>query len=54
MTRPWFERMWVVQEIGRSHRAKLFCEQDYCVEWQSSIKVRCFIRMIKFAEILPE
>jgi hypothetical protein len=53
MTRLWFERMWVVQEIGRSHRAKLFCGRD-CVQWQSSIKVRCFIRMIKFAEILPE
>jgi hypothetical protein len=53
MTRPWFERMWIVQEIGRSHRAKLFCGRD-CVQWQSSIKVRCFIRMIKFAEILPE
>jgi hypothetical protein len=55
MARPWFERMWVVQEVGRSHHAILLCGRD-CVEWQStnSIAVRCFIRMIKYAEILPE
>ena len=55
MTRSWFERMWVVQEIGRSKHAILLCGQD-CVEWQSTncIAVRCFIRMIKYAEILPE
>jgi Heterokaryon incompatibility protein (HET) len=55
MTRPWFERMWVVQEVGRSRRAILLCGRD-CVEWQSTnfIAVRCFTRMIKYAEILPE
>ncbi|KAE9367140.1 HET-domain-containing protein [Stipitochalara longipes BDJ] len=54
MTRPWFERMWVVQEVGRSRRARLFCGRDF-IEWRSDvIAVRCFIRMIKYAEILPE
>jgi hypothetical protein len=55
IARPWFERMWVVQEVGRSYHATLLCGRD-CVEWQStsSIAVRCFIRMIKYAEILPE
>ncbi|RYC79611.1 hypothetical protein BFJ63_vAg17504 [Fusarium oxysporum f. sp. narcissi] len=55
LTRKWFERMWVVQEIGRSHYARLICGGDF-VEWQStdSIAVRRFIRMIKYAEILPE
>jgi hypothetical protein len=55
MTRPWFERMWVVQEVGRSQHAILICGRDR-VEWKStnSIAVRCFIRMIKYAEILPE
>jgi hypothetical protein len=55
MTRSWFERMWVVQEVGRSKQAVLLCGQD-CVMWEStnSIAVRCFIRMIKYAEILPE
>ncbi|KAF4968684.1 hypothetical protein FSARC_3970 [Fusarium sarcochroum] len=55
LTRSWFQRMWVVQEIGRSHRAILMCGHD-CVEWQSTSPsaVRCFVRMIKYAEILPE
>jgi hypothetical protein len=55
MTRPWFERIWVVQEIGRSHHAMLLCGQDH-VEWQSTdvFAVRCFIRMIKYAELLPK
>ena len=55
MSRPWFKRMWVVQEVGRSHRAVLMCGSD-CVEWESAniIVVRRFVRMIKFAEILPE
>jgi hypothetical protein len=55
MTRPWFERMWVVQEVGRSRRAILLCGQD-CVRWRSTdpIAVRCFVLMIKYAEILPE
>ena len=55
MTRSWFERMWVVQEIGRSQHAMLLCGRDY-VEWQSTnpAAVRCFSRMIKYAEILPE
>ncbi|KAM6520271.1 hypothetical protein FALCPG4_013818 [Fusarium falciforme] len=55
LTRSWFERMWVVQEIGRSDRARLLCGRD-CVEWKSTdhIAVRCFVRMIKYAEILPE
>jgi hypothetical protein len=55
MTRPWFERIWVVQEVGRSNRAILLCGQD-CVMWRSTncMAVRCFIRMIKYAEILPE
>jgi hypothetical protein len=45
--------LWVVQGVGRSRHAKLFCGQD-CVEWPSTIRVRCFIRMIKSAEILPK
>ncbi|KAH7166382.1 heterokaryon incompatibility protein-domain-containing protein [Dactylonectria macrodidyma] len=55
MSRPWFKRMWVVQEVGRSQRAVLMCGSD-CVEWESTnfIIVRRFVRMIKFAEILPE
>ena len=55
MTRPWFERMWVVQEIGRSGHAVLLCGRDY-VEWQSNdcLVVRRFMRMIKYAEILPQ
>ena len=55
MTRPWFERMWVVQEAGRSHLVMLLCGQD-CVSWQSinPFAVRHFIRMIQYAEILPE
>ncbi|KAM0490312.1 hypothetical protein ACHAP8_011694 [Fusarium lateritium] len=55
LTRKWFERMWVVQEIGRSRHSRLICGGDF-VEWEStdSIAVRRFIRMIKYAEILPE
>ncbi|KAN0104774.1 HET domain containing protein [Hyaloscypha variabilis] len=55
MTRPWFERMWVVQEVGCSNHAIFVCGRD-CVQWQSTnhIAVRCFIRMIKYAEILPQ
>lgn len=55
LTRKWFERMWVVQEIGRSHYVKLICGRDF-VEWQSTdfTAVRRFIRMVKYAEILPE
>ncbi len=55
MTRPWFERMWVVQEAGRSQSITLLCGQD-CVPWESTktSAVRHFTRMIKYAEILPE
>jgi hypothetical protein len=55
MTLPWFERMWVVQEVGLSHRAMLICGRDR-IKWESTnrIAVRCFVRMIKYAEILPE
>lgn len=55
MTRPWFERMWVVQEVGRSQRAVLSCGRDR-IEWESNnfSVVRRFVRMIKYAEILPE
>ena len=53
--RPWFQRMWVVQEIGRSKSALLICG-DHEVAWRSSnsIKVRTFSRMIKYAELLPQ
>ena len=55
MTRPWFERVWVVQEVGRSSHAKLFCGRDSVV-WKSTdtIAVRRFMRMIEYAEILPQ
>ena len=54
-SRPWFQRMWVVQEIGQSHRAVLTCGQ-HSVEWESTncLAVRRFVRMIKYAVILPE
>ena len=44
-----------MQEIGRSHHAILMCGRD-CVGWQSTnvSAVRWFIRMIKYAEILPQ
>ncbi|KAH7303871.1 heterokaryon incompatibility protein-domain-containing protein [Stachybotrys elegans] len=53
--RPWFQRMWVVQEIGRSHHTILLCGRD-CVEWQSTATsvVRRIARMIKYAEISPQ
>jgi hypothetical protein len=35
MARLWFERMWVVQEVGRSKHAILLCGRD-CVKWQST------------------
>jgi len=55
MNRSWFERMWVVQEAGRSRHAILLCGRER-VEWQSTNRfaVRRFARMIKYAEILPE
>lgn len=55
MDRPWFKRLWVVQEIGLSRRVTLQCGHDV-FEWKSSnfIVVSRFMRIIKFAEILPE
>lgn len=54
MGRPWFQRMWVVQEIGRSHAVVLVCG-EHQVGWTSSNcnEVRVFSRMIKYAELLP-
>ncbi|KAJ0114919.1 HET-domain-containing protein [Diaporthe amygdali] len=55
MNRPWFQRMWVVQEIGRSSSASLICGRHE-VKWQSNdcITVKRFVRMIKYAEISPQ
>jgi len=55
MNRPWFQRMWVVQEVGRSDAATLICGRHE-VKWQSSncTAVQRFLRMIKYAEMLPQ
>jgi Heterokaryon incompatibility protein (HET) len=55
MNRSWFQRMWVVQEIGRSGTATMICGRHE-IKWQSNDcnKVRQFQRMIKYAEILPQ
>jgi hypothetical protein len=55
MNRSWFQRIWVVQEAGRSRTVSLICG-PHEVKWQSSdcTVVRRFVRMIKYAELLPQ
>lgn len=55
MNRSWFQRMWVIQEVGRSRSASLICGQ-YEVNWTSTdcIAVQRFVKMIKYAELLPQ
>lgn len=55
LNRQWFQRMWVVQEIGRSHNVVLICGRHE-VKWQSvdCTAVRRFMRMIKYAELSPQ
>lgn len=55
LNRPWFQRMWVVQEIGMSQNVVLICGRHE-VKWRSSdsMAVRRFMRMIKFAELSPQ
>lgn len=55
MQRSWFQRMWVVQEVGRSRFATLICGRHE-VKWKSTDvnAVERYMRMIKFAEILSQ
>lgn len=55
MNRSWFQRLWVVQEVGLSGSVNLICG-PFEVKWQSNncVAVRRFTRMIKYAEILPQ
>ena len=55
MGRPWFERIWVVQEAVLSQRATVVCGHD-TFTWNSKgvTEVYEFMRMIKFAEISPQ
>ena len=54
MSRAWFRRIWVVQEVVFAKRVRLICGTS-TVSWgRSSSGVKGFMRMIKFACILPE
>lgn len=55
MNRSWFQRIWVVQEAGRSRTATLICGPRE-VKWKSTdcIAVKRFSSMIKYAELLPQ
>lgn len=55
VNRPWFQRIWVVQEVGLSGTATLICGRHQ-VKWQSNdcTAVRRFQRMVKYAEMLPQ
>jgi len=54
MGRAWFKRIWVVQEVVLAKRIRLICGTS-TVSWgRESSGVEAFMRMIKFACILPE
>lgn len=55
MNRPWFQRMWAVQEIGMSRIAVLICGRHE-LRWKSNdcIAVSRFVRMTKYAELSPQ
>ena len=55
MNRPWWHRMWVVQEVALSQNTQLICGTS-SISWDSkdSTHVREFQRMIKYAAIHPD
>ncbi|KAH8707083.1 heterokaryon incompatibility protein-domain-containing protein [Phaeosphaeriaceae sp. PMI808] len=55
MSRSWFQLIWVAQEAGRSRNINLICGRHE-VKWQSNdcIAVQHFMKMIKYAELLPQ
>lgn len=55
MSRAWFERTWVVQEAALSKETQIVCGQ-YSFSWPANdaVRVRRFIRMIKYAAIQPQ
>jgi len=54
MSRPWFSRRWVVQEVALSQKTRMICGSS-TFSWPSNdvLRVQTFMRMIKYAEILP-
>lgn len=54
LSRAWFRRIWVVQEVVLAHRIRLICGTS-TVSWgRTSTCVESFMRMVKFACILPK
>lgn len=54
LDRPWFRRMWVVQEAAMSQRATLTCGR-HTLSWTNGVhSTQNFIKMIKFAVISPQ
>ncbi|CAG8978909.1 hypothetical protein HYALB_00005246 [Hymenoscyphus albidus] len=55
LSRSWFERIWVVQEVVAANKTTMLCGQ-YHFSWIPSdiSQLRRFQRGIKFAEISPE
>lgn len=41
---PWFSRVWVLQEVGLSRRAHLFCS-DWSISFQKVIFATCFLHL---------
>ena len=45
LTRPWFSRRWIVQEIALARKAELYCGRD-CVGWKDfSVAVSLFVEV---------
>ncbi|OAL57372.1 HET-domain-containing protein [Pyrenochaeta sp. DS3sAY3a] len=54
LERPWFRRMWVVQEAALSQRATLTCG-PHTLSWTNGVlSTQNFMNMIKFAVISPQ
>jgi hypothetical protein len=54
MGRPYWQRMWIVQEVAVSQKATLICG-NRTVSWPAELtRVRRFQRYIKLAEISPQ
>jgi hypothetical protein len=53
MTRPWFSRIWVVQEAALSRKATIICG-THEMSWTNDLtSVRAFARSIKLASMSP-
>ena len=54
MSRAWFKRIWVAQEVGLSRKTQMICGSRSFIWTHNPIRVRQFIRMVKYAAIQPE